>query len=64
MSGAVTNIPSCNERIDRVWNERNGQKVFMMFSISGAKEFCAMAEMLGPTGDGVLPRWGKKHCEG
>lgn len=64
VNGAVTGIRSCNERINKVWNERNGQRVFMMFSISGAKEFCAMAEMLGPSSSGGLPGWSKPGCEG
>lgn len=63
-NGAVTNLPSCNERIDKVWNERDGQRVFMMFSISGAKEFCAMAEMLSPSQPGTFPGWSKKYCNG
>lgn len=63
-NGAVTNLPSCNERIDAVWRERDGQRVFMMFSISGAKEFCAMAEMIGPVQKGSMPGWSKAGCEG
>jgi hypothetical protein len=63
-TGTVTNLPSCNERINKVWRERNGQRVFMMFSISGQKEFCAMAEMLGPVAPGSMPGWTKAGCEG
>jgi len=63
-NGAVTSLPSCNERINAVWRERNGQRVFMMFSISGQKEFCAMAEMVGPVGKGSMPGWSKPGCEG
>jgi len=63
-NGGVTCIPSCNERINAVWFERNGQRVFMMFSISGQKEFCAMAEMVGPVGPGRMPGWSKSGCEG
>lgn len=63
-NGAVTNLPSCNDRINAVWRERDGQRVFMMFSISGAKEFCAMAEMLGPVQNGSMPGWSKAGCEG
>jgi hypothetical protein len=63
-NGAVTSLPSCNERINAVWYERNGQRVFMMFSISGQKEFCAMAEMVGPVGPGRMPGWSKPGCEG
>jgi hypothetical protein len=63
-TGTVTNLPSCNERINKVWRERNGQRVFMMFSISGQKEFCAMAEMLGPVSRGSMPGWSKSGCEG
>jgi hypothetical protein len=63
-NGAVTNLPSCNERITAVWNERDGQRVFMMFSISGQKEFCAMAEMITPVRPGRLPGWSKPGCTG
>lgn len=63
-TGTVTNLPSCNERIDKVWRERNGQRVFMMFSVSGQKEFCAMAEMLGPVSRGSMPGWSKGGCVG
>lgn len=63
-NGAVTNLPSCNDRINAVWRERDGQRVFMMFSISGAKEFCAMAEMVGPVQNGSMPGWSKAGCQG
>jgi hypothetical protein len=63
-NGAVTNLPSCNDRINAVWRERDGQRVFMMFSISGQKEFCAMAEMVGPVQEGSMPGWSKPGCEG
>ena len=63
-NGGVTNLPSCNDRINAVWYERNGQRVFMMFSISGQKEFCAMAEMVGPVQEGSMPGWSKPGCEG
>lgn len=63
-TGTVTNLAKCNERINKVWYERNGQRVFMMFSISGQKEFCAMAEMLGPVSRGSMPGWSKPDCEG
>ncbi|GAB7327765.1 hypothetical protein MBLNU13_g11576t1 [Cladosporium sp. NU13] len=62
-NGAVTNLPKCNERINAVWRERDGQRVFMMFSISGMKEFCAMAEMTGPVQKGSMPGWSKPGCE-
>lgn len=62
--GVVTNLPSCNDRINAVWRERNGQRVFMMFSISGQKEFCAMGEMLGPVSRGSMPGWSKPGCQG
>ena len=63
-NGAVTNLPGCNERINTVWRERDGQRVFMMFSISSAKEFCAMAEVCGPVQGGSMPGWSKPGCEG
>ena len=63
-NGAVTNLPGCNERINTVWRERDGQRVFMMFSISSAKEFCAMAEVCGPVQEGSMPGWSKPGCEG
>jgi len=63
-NGAVTSLPSCNERIDAVWRDREGERVFMMFSISGQKEFCAMAEMAGPVERGSMPGWSKPGCEG
>lgn len=63
-NGHVTNLPKCNERIMDVWKERDGQKVFMMFSISGDKEFCAMAEMKSPVVPGSLPGWSKPGCTG
>ena len=63
-NGAVTNLPKCNDRINAVWRERAGQRVFMMFSSSGAKEFCAMAEMCGSLQEGSMPGWSKPGCEG
>jgi hypothetical protein len=63
-NGAVTNLPSCNQRIMECWDNRAGERVFMMFSISGMKEFCAMAEMISPVGPGSLPGWSKHGCTG
>jgi len=63
-NGAVTNVPACNERIDAVWRESDGQRVFIMFSIRGQKEFCAMAEMTGPVQSGSMPGWSKPGCVG
>jgi hypothetical protein len=63
-NGAVTNLPSCNERIMDCWDHRDGERVFMMFSVSGQKEFCAMAEMISPVGPGSLPGWTKPGCTG
>lgn len=62
--GHVTNLPSCNERLDAIWKARAGHRVFMMFSISGNKEFCAMAEMTHGMKIGGLPGWSKPGCEG
>lgn len=63
-NGAVTNVAKCNQRIMETWNNRDGQRVFMMFSVSGQKEFCAMGEMTGPVRRGSLPGWSKPGCVG
>lgn len=63
-SGHVTNLRTCNQRLNQIWNERDGQRVFMLFSISGCKEFCALAEVNSGVKVGSMPGWTKPHCEG
>lgn len=62
--GHMTNLPSCNERLNEIWRSRDGQRVYMMFSISGAKEFCAMAEVNSGVQTGSMPGWSKAGCTG
>ncbi|KAM0716336.1 hypothetical protein Q7P37_007781 [Cladosporium fusiforme] len=62
--GHVTNLPSCNKRLNEIYNSRGEQKVFMLFSISGNKEFCAMGEVNSPVKIGSMPGWSKAGCEG
>jgi hypothetical protein len=63
-NGAVTNLPSCTDRIMECWDHREGERVFMMFSVSGQKEFSAMGEMISPVQPGSLPGWSKPGCTG
>lgn len=64
-SGNLTNQVNVNERIEKVWNSQatpGGVRdpIYFLFSISGSKQYCAMAEMIDEVNMGLsITGWPK-----
>ncbi|QIW99459.1 hypothetical protein AMS68_004977 [Peltaster fructicola] len=68
-SGEWTSQPRVNERIQQFYVEQDNtghrQPLYLLFSISGAKQYCAMGEMVGPVRtEERIPYWPRLDSEG
>lgn len=66
-NGYWTNQPEVNERIMKIWTDKadKGDKVYFLFSVNSSKQFCGLAEMVGPVQPtGVIRGWKKERCHG
>lgn len=63
--GWMTNNEACSKRMAKIWNERDGERVFLMFSVKASKQFCALAEMVEQVDfDAEIDGWSKPNCKG
>jgi len=64
-NGWVTNNEACNKRMETIWNESAGLRVFLLYSVNESKHFCALMEMVGPLDwEHSIHGWSKPDCRG
>lgn len=68
-NGYWTNRNAVNTRLMEVWRNRqrlgNKATLYFLFSVSGAKQYCAMAEMTGEIDQTkTINKWRKEDCSG
>ena len=64
-NGWATNNEACNKRMEGIWNDRSGLRVFLLYSVNESKHFCALLEMVGPLDwNHKIEGWSKSGCRG
>ncbi|KAK6439800.1 hypothetical protein LTR95_003977 [Oleoguttula sp. CCFEE 5521] len=61
--GWMANNLACTNRMSAIWQQGKDRQIYLLFSVKGTKQFCAMGQMGGNVEpNGELEGWDKENC--
>nr|OQO24263.1 hypothetical protein B0A51_10123 [Rachicladosporium sp. CCFEE 5018] len=61
--GWMANNLACTNRMSAIWEQGKDRQIYLLFSVKGTKQFCAMGQMIGDVvANNELEGWDKENC--